>query len=336
MAINRAKITVLGPVKLGDPAIVTHGGAGGWRGVSSFAEVAAAVEDAAAAGLRSASLTPLDMVEASIVVLEDSGVLNAGLGSVLTIDGRVVMDAGLMDDGLKAGGVAAVSYPRNPIRLARWVAEHLDHVLIAGQEADRLAAALGLERHPGPSKRSLELWRRLRRELESNGRGPSWAKRLLDLGLYTGGDTVGAVVLSSGRLAAGTSTGGIALKHPGRVGDSPIPGAGFHVEKGVGACAATGIGETIILGRPCIYALNLLSDGLPVDEAARAAVTRHSSMFGSDNLGLILVDVKGYAAAAMNTAAMPVGLAGSEAAARGLVLQRKDKEAPSPAAPGRA
>lgn len=331
MAVDGSKITVLGPMKLGDPAIVTHGGAGGWRGVSSFAEVAAAVEDAAAAGLRSAGLAPLDMVEASIVVLEDSDVLNAGLGSVLTIDGRVMMDAGLMDDRLQAGGVAATSYPRNPIRLARWVAEHLDHVIIAGQEADRLAATLGFEKHPGPSKRSLELWRRLRSEIE-RGRGPSWASRLLSL--YRG-DTVGAVALSSGRLAAGTSTGGIALKHPGRVGDSPIPGAGFHAEKGVGACAATGIGETIILGRPCIYALKLLSEGLPVDEAARAAVARHSMVFGYDNLGLILVDVKGYAAAAMNTAAMPVGFAGSETPARGLVLQRKDKEAPPPAAPDR-
>jgi len=318
--------TVYGPLRLGNPAVIVHGGAGGWRGVASIAKVVAAVEDAASAGLRSSS-EPLEAVAAAIVVMEDSGVLNAGLGSVPAFDGKVYMDAGLMDDSTAAGGVAAVTYPRNPILLAKWVALNLDHVLLVGSEADKLAARLGLPKHPGPTSQLQERWRRLMARLKEAGE-PSWARPLLSL--Y--GDTVGAAVLSGDRLAAGASTGGIVLKHPGRVGDSPIPGAGFYAEAGVGACSATGLGETIILGRPCLTALRLLGEGLPVEEAARAAVAAHTSRFGGGTLGLILVDSKGNAAAAMNTEAMPVGFSGSQAAARGLVLQRKDKEAPVPGA----
>ncbi|ABM80266.1 isoaspartyl peptidase/L-asparaginase [Hyperthermus butylicus] len=316
-------ITVYGPVRLGDPAIITHGGAGSWKALERIDPAVEATRSAAMAGLRAAAKGVLEALVEAIASLEDSGVLNAGLGSVLTYDGRVEMDAGLMLDDMRAGAVAVVSYPRNPIRLAAYVAENLDHIIIAGPAADRLAERLGLEKHPGPSQAALERWRKLREQLE-RGEGPRWARKIAEL--Y--GDTVGAVVLVSGRLAAGTSTGGIALKHPGRVGDSPIPGAGFYVEHGVGGCAATGIGETIILSRPCIHAVKLLAEGMPVEEAARAAVARHTRLFGSDNLGIILLDAKGNAAAAINTEGMPVGLAGAELAEPlGVMLRRGEERA---------
>lgn len=299
-------MTTWGPWRLRIPATIVHGGAGGWRGVSSFDEVEKAVASSAEAAL--GSNRALDMLVDAIKTLEDSGVLNAGIGSVLTIDGRVEMDAGLMTDGYVAGGVGAVTYPRNPILLARWVAVNTPHVLVVGREADRLAERLGLERHPGPSERALRRWREI---LEKARRGEGVPERIRRLySLYYGGDTVGAVVVdSSGGLAAGASTGGVAFKHPGRVGDSPIPGAGFYVENGVGGCSATGIGETIILGRPCEYALQLLRQGVPVEEAARASVARHTRVFGRDTLGLILLSREGHAAAAMNTEAMPVAVA---------------------------
>jgi beta-aspartyl-peptidase (threonine type) len=314
-----SRVAVYGPVSLGDPAVITHGGAGSWRlEADRLSEVLEAVRGAAERGLEASREGVMRALVEAIAALEDSGVLNAGLGSTLTFDGRVEMDAGLMLDDYTAGAVAVVTYPRNPIRLAEYVALNLDHVIIAGPAADRLAERLGLPKHPGPSPRARERWERLRRELRE-GRGPKWARKLLEL--Y--GDTVGAVVLVEGRLGAGTSTGGISLKHPGRVGDSPIPGAGFYAEREVGGCAATGIGETIILGRPCMYAVKLLREGVPVEEAARAAVERHTRLFGLDNLGIILLDAEGNAAAAANTEGMPVGLAGSKLAESQAVMVKR-------------
>ncbi|HID41337.1 MAG TPA: asparaginase [Pyrodictium sp.] len=300
-----ASITVYGPVRLGDPAVIVHGGAGGWRGISRIEEALGAVRAGAAAGLHYARKGVLEAVVEAVAALEDSGVLNAGIGSILTYDGRVEMDAGVMTDAMQAGGVAVVAYPRNPVRLAAYVARELPHVLLAGPAADELAQRLGLEKHPGPSPHALERWKTLREKLRS-GEGPSWARAIYEL--Y--GDTVGAVVLSAGRLAASASTGGIVLKHAGRIGDSPVPGAGFYVERGVGGCSATGIGETILLGRPCVYAVELIAEGVPVEEAARAAVARHTQLFGNDNLGIIVLDAEGYAAAAMNTQGMPIAVAG--------------------------
>ena len=303
------KVTVIGPWRLDKPAAIVHGGAGGWRGLSREDEVIEAVRAAALRALEAP--TALDMLINAVTSLEDSGVLNAGIGSILTIDGRVEMDAGLMLDDMRAGGVAAVTYPRNPILLARWVALETPHVLIVGPEADEAAKRLGLPKHPGPSERVVARWRKVLEELKHSRQTQGPRLALLNYKILYGGDTVGAVVLSaSGELAAAASTGGVFFKLPGRVGDSPIPGAGFYAEKGVGGCSATGIGETIIIGRPCIYAVELLRSGVPVAEAAAAAVARHTAQFGPDNLGIILLDSEGNAAAAMNTEAMPLAVAG--------------------------
>jgi beta-aspartyl-peptidase (threonine type) len=316
-------ITTWGPLRLGKPAVIVHGGAGGWKGLHSFDEVKAAVERGAAEGY-SAGGSALNAAVEAIKALEDSGVLNAGIGSVLTADGRVEMDAGIMDSSLRAGGVAAVTYPRNPIVLAKWVMLNTPHVIIAGSAADRIAEKLGLPRHPGPSSKALERWRNILERIRRGEEVPERIRRVYTL--YYGGDTVGAVAVGAGGdIAAGASTGGIVFKHPGRVGDSPIPGAGFYVVKDVGGCSATGIGETIILGRPCLYALQLLEEGVPVEEAARAAVARHTRLFGEDNLGIILLDAEGNAAAAMNTEAMPVAARGS-IASHAAIMQRSGAE----------
>jgi beta-aspartyl-peptidase (threonine type) len=317
-ATSRVVSAFLG--ELGAKAVVVHGGAGAWRDGVDLEAVERALRRAVEAGLKSSS--PLSAVEEAIAVLEDSGVFNAGLGSTLTVEGRVEMDAGLMDGSGRAGGVGAVTYPRNPIRLARLVLEKTPHVLIVGGAADDLARRFGLEKHPGPSPAAIRRWRRVLEQVR-RGQGPYWARAVAETYGLPVADTVGAVASVAGRTAAGTSTGGIVFKAPGRVGDSAIPGAGFYAVDGVGACAATGIGETIILGRPCVRALELIALGVPVEDAAKAAVSAHTERFGADNLGLIVVDARGRAAAAINTAAMPIGFGGDSVKPQSMMLSRE-------------
>ena len=291
-------VTIVDIGKLGKPAIVAHGGAGGWQS-EKIGEALQALKRAIEVGLK--QKTALDMVVEAIAVLEDSGILNAGIGSVLTFDGRVQMDAGLMYRGW-AAGVGAVSYPRNPIRLAKEVYTRTRHILLVGVDADILAAKLGLPRHPGPTTSNFEQWLKTRKDVKKR----EWVTPLLQL--Y--GDTVGAVALDrKGHLAAGASTGGISLKHPGRVGDSPIPGAGYYAEDGLGACSATGIGETIVLGMVCRKAVELLAEKSPV-EAVKQILYEHTGKFGPNTIGIILLSADGEAAAGTNTTAIPIGYGG--------------------------
>ncbi len=305
--------------ELGMRAVVVHGGAGAWN-VEDTRPYEEVLVRAVEAGLNTGS--PLDAVEESITVLEDSGLFNAGVGSTLTVEGKVEMDAGLMSGDGRGAGVGAVTYPRNPIRLARLVLDLTPHVLLVGPAADALAEKMGLPKHPGPSQRALERWRKVKAQIRE-GRGPRWAQRVVSLYGLPSNDTVGAVTVYNSAAAAGTSTGGIVFKAPGRVGDSAIPGAGFYAVNGVGACAATGIGETIILGRPCILAVEALARGVPVEEAARAAVAAHTERFGPDNLGIILLDSKGRAAAAINTQGMPIGFGGDAVKPRAIFIKRE-------------
>ncbi|HIQ55314.1 MAG TPA: asparaginase [Pyrodictium sp.] len=304
-------VTVVDIGKLGKPAILVHGGAGGWQ-AERVGEALQALRRAVDIGLK--QKTALDMVVEAIAVLEDSGVLNAGIGSVLTFDGRVQMDAGLMYRGW-AAGVGAVSYPRNPIRLAKEIYNRTRHVLLVGADADTLAAKLGLPKHPGPITSNFEKWVKAKK----NAKKREWVAPLLKL--Y--GDTVGAVALDQeGHMAAGASTGGISLKHPGRVGDSPIPGAGYYAEDGLGACSATGIGETILLGMVCRKAVELLSKKNPV-EALKQVLYEHTSRFGENTLGVILLSANGEAVAGINTKAMPIGYGGTRSGV--MLLERNDK-----------
>jgi len=304
-------VTIVYIGRLGKPAIVAHGGAGGWQ-VERVGEALQALKRAVEVGLK--QKTALDMVVEAIAVLEDSGVLNAGIGSVLTFDGRVQMDAGLMYRGW-AAGVGAVSYPRNPIRLAKEVYTRTRHVLLVGADADMLAAKLGLPKHPGPTASNFEKWVKTRMDAKKL----KWVAPLLQL--Y--GDTVGAVALDQeGHLAAGASTGGISLKHPGRVGDSPIPGAGYYAEDGLGACSATGIGETILLGMVCRKIVELLSKKSPV-EAVKHVLFEHTNRFGADTVGVIVLSAEGEAVVGINTRAMPIGYGGTRSGV--MLLERNGK-----------
>ncbi|NPA05375.1 MAG: asparaginase [Crenarchaeota archaeon] len=284
------------------PAIILHGGAGRWLSRARSGLIAEALAYMVLAAVEALKAqTPVEMVVEAVAVMEDSGVFNAGVGSVLNYDGEVEMDAGLMSSDGLAGAVAATRYPRNPIRLALEVARRTSHVIISGRGADKLAQKLGLPQHPGPHPRQLKRYRQL---IASRDK-PAWARRLDEI---YGSDTVGAAAATSKETAAAASTGGITLKHPGRIGDSAIPGAGFYASR-LAACSATGIGEQMILLSTCRRIVEAIEKGTDPREAAASIVEEHNRRFGPGGLGVIIITTWGEAVAAINTEAMPVCIA---------------------------
>jgi beta-aspartyl-peptidase (threonine type) len=272
-------------------AVVVHGGAGNPRAgrIADEAPYHQGLREALAAAQQHPA-DALAAVEAAVRVLEDAPVFNAGRGSVLTSEGTVEMDAAVMcGSSLRAGAVAAVTTVRNPVSLARAVMEGSDHVLLVGVGAERLAAERGLERMDPQWFVTDAQRRRLARE-DGDRRG-----------------TVGAVALDTeGRLAAATSTGGTRGQRPGRVGDSPLVGAGTYADSTC-AVSATGDGEHImsVVATHEVSALMRLG-GLPVEEACERVLRGRLERLGAD-AGLIAVDRDGNVAMPFNTTVMHRG-----------------------------
>lgn len=226
----------------------------------------------------------LDAVEESVKVLEDCGLFEAGRGSVFTYDGKNELDASIMDGAtLKAGSVAGVNKIKNPISGARTVYEHTWHVMVTRRGAERLAQEAGLEMV----------------EPEYFFNETKWQQHLAAKAKQEEGQhsTVGAVALDvHGNLAAGTSTGGLELKRYGRVGDSPIIGAGTYADNEVCAISCTGQGEYFIrtVAAHDVYAR--MKYGNQTLEQASAAVLEkigtmggRGGMIGIDKAGNILI-----------------------------------------------
>jgi beta-aspartyl-peptidase (threonine type) len=216
-----------------NPVILVHGGAGYKPPKKESLDVLAEALVAGYTVLLNSG-TAMDAVVAAVTVMEDSGLFNAGLGGVLQLDGVQRLDASLMEGSdLKAGAVAGLEGFRNPIQAAQRILD-TSHVLMTNRGAGRIAK--GLAPLPKPSKESRE---KLKKLLE---------KEHDILRLYRKYfSTVGAVALdAAGNAAAGTSTGGTYAMLPGRVGDSPIIGAGTYAENATGAVSCTGAGEFII------------------------------------------------------------------------------------------
>jgi beta-aspartyl-peptidase (threonine type) len=238
----------------------------------------------------------LDAVEAAVKLLEDDVLFNAGRGAVLSLDGSVELDAAIMDgEHLRAGAVAAVRHVRNPVRLARRVMEDSSHVFLVGSGADRFAREAGLT--PVPNEYFITPYRQ--QQLAALQQLNITALDEPPLG------TVGAVARDrAGRLAAATSTGGMTGKHPGRVGDSPVIGAGTYADNHSCAVSTTGHGEWFlrtvqaydIAARMC-YGSASLSD------AVSAAIEQRLPRLGASG-GLIAVDHRGEIAIRYNTPAM--------------------------------
>jgi L-asparaginase / beta-aspartyl-peptidase len=222
------------------PSLIVHGGA--WsipdEVVQDCRHGCRRALEAGWAALRQGG-SALDAVEAAIVVLEDEPVFDAGRGSHLNLDGRVELDAIVMEGAkLKAGAVAAVERLRHPIRLARRVLESSAHMMLVGPGAEQFAREQGMALCDPAElivEREREAWARCR--LGQHGSANH----------VHHGDTVGAVALDAGgQLAAGTSTGGTCCKHAGRVGDSPLIGCGCYADQEAGGVSCTGDGEALM------------------------------------------------------------------------------------------
>ncbi|MDA8362237.1 MAG: isoaspartyl peptidase/L-asparaginase family protein [Gammaproteobacteria bacterium] len=268
------------------PAIQVHGGAG-WRRKRGERAMAGCQAAAMAAwDILKRGGAAVDAVEAAVVVLEDDPLFNAGTGSVLNADGRVEMDAAIMDGArMRAGAVAAVRRIRNPVTLARRILEDGRHLLMVGEGAARYAKLLGV---PRCSEASLIVAQQLHRWRAAVG-------------------TVGAVAVDfHGRVAAATSTGGTFGKMPGRVGDTPLIGCGTYADS-AGAASCTGAGEAIIRVVMAKAAVDMLHGRTGSRSAARRAVALLQRVPGGRG-GVIVADSHGRLGFAHNTESMPVCL----------------------------
>ena len=251
----------------------------------------------------------IDVVESAVRVLEDDPHFDAGRGSRLNRAGEVEMDASIMrGSDFEAGAVAAVSGVRHPVTVARLVMERSPHVLLAGPGAARFAADHGVERCSTEDLlvgTELERYRRvragdnvlIREEFSPDGHGKEREEPL---------GTVGAVAVDTqGRLAAATSTGGTQDKLPGRVGDSPILGAGTWADDDAGAASATGWGEGILRVLLTRTVIDLIERGASAGEAVRGGLARLERISGKG--GVIVVDRHGVRGIAFNTPRMARG-----------------------------
>ncbi len=249
------------------PALIVHGGCGsppaGEEGPRS-----AACERAADAGWRALQEggSALDAVESAVRTLEDEPLLNAGTGAYLQADGVARLDASVMTADGRAGAVAQVPLLRHPVSLARYLLEQDAHVMLAGREALTLALQLGHELGIVATPEKIAYWQQhldeACRRLDYAAMAETWKRENPRLG------TVGAVALDAqGRLAAATSTGGTGQCYPGRVGDTPIIGAGTYCTPRVGV-SLTGVGERIMVTLASKRLSDLVADGGTVTAAA--------------------------------------------------------------------
>lgn len=281
------------------PALIVHGGCG-TPPRPEEADRVAACERAADAGwaVLSGGGSALDAVEAAVRRLEDEPILNAGTGAYLQADGVARLDASIMSGDGRAGAVAQVPNLKNPVRLARWLLEQDAHVMLSGREALELALRLG--HAPGvvttPSK--IDYWRdnldEACRNLDYVAMGAAWKKENpRRLG------TVGCVAIDAeGRLAAATSTGGTGQCYPGRIGDTPVIGAGTFAT-GQAAVSMTGVGERILVRLSARRLCDLVEAGRSLEEASAQVIREQDEIAGA--AGLIAVDAQGRLHETRNT-----------------------------------
>lgn len=297
--------------------LVIHGGAGTITRANMSAEKEAAYRSALTLALQTgynalkAGKTSLDAVEATIHIMEDSPLFNAGKGAVFTHDGKNEMDASVMDGKtLMAGAVAGVTTIKNPISAARAVMEKSEHVMMVGRGAEIFAKQAGMEIVDPSYFYTKERWDGLQKAIKEDSTKSvldHGNKKSMKLGTinkdYKFG-TVGAVALDkAGNLAAGTSTGGMTNKKYGRVGDSPIIGAGTYANNATAGISCTGWGEFYIRN-VVAHDISAMMEykKMSVADAAKAVLDKVGKMGGDG--GLIALDQKGQVAMPFNTEGM--------------------------------
>lgn len=271
------------------PALLIHGGAGAPPD-AEHTERQAAVDRSLEAGWAHIGDGALEAAVAAVRALEDEPSVNAGIGACFNRDGVIELDAGVMEGAeLRAGAVGAVRDVRHPVDLARALLEAGPPVLLVGDGASSYARAHGVEL-TDPETFATD---RQRRNLQE---------------MLVEADTVGAVARDArGHVAVAVSTGGMTGKLPGRIGDSPLAGAGFYAQDGAGAACGTGRGEAFIRLALCHLAIVELQHGMSAQEVADGAVEYLGAKTGAEG-GIIVMPAEGHPAFAFNTRFMPVGL----------------------------
>src|SRR5687767_15093852 len=302
--------------------LMIHGGCGAMRP----ATVPPEVEEAARAGLEAAldsgegvladGGAALDAVEAAARGLEECPCFNAGRGSVLTADGKVELDAAIMDGrDRRAGAVAGLRTTRSPIDAARAAMEHSPHILLTYDEADAFARERGLEQVANAWFVTAERKAQLEKVMAAGG--------AFDTDIKYG--TIGAVAVDlHGHVAAATSTGGLTAKRWGRIGDSPLIGAGTYADDRACAVSATGLGEAFIRAAAAHeLCARVRIGGAGLQQALDEVLAEIKTLGG--NGGLIAVASTGEAAWGFTTAGMYRGMAGPDGRRVGIYDEESER-----------
>lgn len=304
-------------------AVVLHGGAGVIERSTMKPEMEAAYRASITQATEAAGKvldqggTAVDAVEAAIQILEDDPLFNAGRGAVFTADGKNELDAAIMDgSNLKAGAVAGVTRTRHPISLARTVMEKSPHVMLIGAGADAFAAQVGLEQVDPSFFFTERRWQGLVKQLQKEGKpipqrpagappAPTVPVAEMEPPDAHKFGTVGVVALDKhGNIAAGTSTGGTQAKQWGRVGDSPIIGAGTYASNQSCAVSGTGVGEYFIRLGVAREVCNLVYfRNMPLQQAVDQVIHKELEALHGDG-GVIAITPDGQMAWSFNTQGM--------------------------------
>jgi L-asparaginase / beta-aspartyl-peptidase len=302
--------------------LVIHGGAGNIhpKRMSEAQQSAhrAVLDAALSAGEKclAAGASAVEAVVAAVAVLEDSPLFNAGKGAVFTAEGKQEMDAAVMDGrDRNAGAVACTHRLRNPVRAAQVVLERSPHVLLAGEAAEQFAIEQGAAEENADYFFDQHRWDQLQ-EIRGTtalhldfagdeGDAPQEGRHGADVPEHDKYGTVGAVACDrEGHVAAATSTGGLTNKRPGRVGDTPLIGAGVYAEDATCAVSCTGQGEYFMRGLVAAdVAARMRYAGQPLEQAANAAIHETLAELGGKG-GIIAVDCKGHYTWPFNTTGM--------------------------------
>ncbi len=307
-----------GPELPVDPVILVHGGA--WAIPEDVVEAhLRGVEAAAAQGwevLRRGGGS-LDAVETAVMAMEDDEAFDAGRGSFLNMDGRVQLDALIMDGAtLRAGGVGCVEHIRNPIRAAKKILTESPHVYFVGAGAERFAQEHGIELC---SNDELVIEREVERLREAKKQ--AYLKMPDEFGPTRSSDTVGAVALDAqANIAAATSTGGTLNKAPGRVGDSSLIGCGGYADNRSAAVSTTGWGEPMMKLVLAKWTADRVENGMTPQEAAQQALYYLKARLNGHG-GIIVVDAGGRFGLAHNTPRMAWAMCNKQAMKKGIAIE---------------
>lgn len=279
--------------------IIVHGGAGNIRAKAAHRKGVRRAVGAGHAILQHGG-SALDAVVQAVVTMENDPTFNCGLGSALTVEGKAEMDAAVMLDDLSCGAVGAMEGVKNPILVARQVMEQTDHVFLVGRGARRLARQMGFKFFDPVTEKRRKQREHLLEKLKS-GANPPYLPHLASYARPEKYGTVGAVALDeNGRIAVATSTGGMMLHLPGRVGDTPLIGAGTYADEH-GGVSATGWGEQIIKLAWAVRTVDLMEHLSAQDAVDRAIqLATKSGCRG----GLIAMDRRGDVGFGFNTETM--------------------------------